>query len=161
MFSIQEYKLELKLENIVIGQGLCKLANENKYKELTNELGWEDELVVFTCEVLFTFSKEDSWYANMKHFFNHGSFHNHFTHKGRREFILKSPQYTLINDILSRRNHDGVLLIFLEKEDAHKVLKDLHDGLVGGHYARETTPEIFLRDGYYFHTLFKHAHTKK
>jgi hypothetical protein len=52
-------------------------------------------------------------------------------------------------------NYDGVLLRFLEKEDVEKVLRELHDGPTGGHFAGETTSHKILREGYYWPTLFK------
>jgi hypothetical protein len=39
------------------------------------------------------------------------------------------------------------------------VLKELHDGPVGGHFAGNTTAHKILRAGYYWPTLFKDAHT--
>lgn len=39
------------------------------------------------------------------------------------------------------------------------VLRDLHDGPMGGHYARDTTMHKVMRVGYYWPTLFKYAHT--
>jgi hypothetical protein len=56
-------------------------------------------------------------------------------------------------------NYDGVLLICLEREDADNVLKDLHDGPVGGNFVGNTITHKILRVGYYWPTLFKDAHT--
>ena len=36
--------------------------------------------------------------------------------------------------MLFQKNYEGVLLRFLGKEDAEKVLKDHHDGPTGGHF---------------------------
>jgi hypothetical protein len=57
-----------------------------------------------------------------------------------------------------RKNYEGVLLRCLEKEYTKKVLKDLNDGAVGGHFARETITHKVLRDGYYWPTMFQDAH---
>ena len=46
----------------------------------------------------------------------------------------------------------------LEHEDAAKVVKELHDGLIGGNYSGDTTAHKILRVGYYWPTLFKDAH---
>jgi hypothetical protein len=51
-----------------------------------------------------------------------------------------------------------VLLRCLERKDADKVLKELHDGLAGGHFAGNTTTHKVLRVNYYWLTLFKDAH---
>jgi hypothetical protein len=72
---------------------------------------------------------------------------------------LKSEQYHLINSVLFRVNYDGVILRCLEREDADKVLKELHDGPVGGHSVGNTTTHKILRADYYWPTLFRDAHT--
>ena len=56
-------------------------------------------------------------------------------------------------------NYDGVVLICLERDDADKFMKELHDGPVGRHFAGNTTAHKILRVGYYWPTLFKDAHT--
>jgi hypothetical protein len=61
--------------------------------------------------------------------------------------------------VLFHVNYDGVLLICLEREDANKVLKEIHDGYVGGHFPGNTTTHKILRVGYYWPTLFRDAHT--
>ena len=51
----------------------------------------------------------------------------------------------------------------MEKDDAERILIELHDGPVGGHFSGETTTHKVLREGYYWPTLFKdaHAHARK
>ena len=51
----------------------------------------------------------------------------------------------------------------LEKEDAKRVITELHDGPAKGHFSRDTTAHKILRAGYYWPTLFKdaHAHVRK
>jgi hypothetical protein len=46
----------------------------------------------------------------------------------------------------------------LEKDDAEKVLSELHDGLAGGHFGGDTTTHKVLRAGYYWPTLFIDSH---
>jgi len=53
--------------------------------------------------------------------------------KNKRALRLKENQYQLVNGILFRNNYNFVLLGFLEKSKAKKVLQELHDGPVGGH----------------------------
>jgi hypothetical protein len=59
---------------------------------------------------------------------------------------------------LFRNNYDRVLLLCLKKKDANISMKDLHDGLGGGHFPRETTAHKVLRAGYYWPKVFKDAH---
>jgi hypothetical protein len=48
------------------------------------------------------------------------------------------------------------------KDEVDKVLFDLHDGPVGGHFGGDTTAHKILHAGYYWPTLFKdtHAHAQ-
>jgi len=71
---------------------------------------------------------------------------------------MKSLQYQLLHGILFRKNYDRVFLRCLEKQDADKVLKDMHDGPTGGHFLGDTIAHKVLRNGYYLPTLFKDAH---
>ena len=50
------------------------------------------------------------------------------------------------------------MLRCLEHEDVAKVVKELHDGPVGGHYSGDNTSHKILMAGYYWPTLFKDAH---
>ena len=86
-------------------------------------------------------------------------FPEHWNSKQRRALRLKSTSYQIINGVLFRKNYDGVFLRCLEREDATKVVKELHDHSVGGHFSRDTTDHKILRAGiYYWPTLFKDAH---
>jgi hypothetical protein len=57
-----------------------------------------------------------------------------------------------------RQNFDGVLMHCLEKDEAEKVLLELHAGEDGGHFGGDTTAHKILRVGYYWPTLFRDAH---
>jgi hypothetical protein len=46
----------------------------------------------------------------------------------------------------------------LEKDEAEKVLLELHAREAGGNFGGDTTAHKVLREGYYWHTLFKDAH---
>ena len=71
---------------------------------------------------------------------------------------MKSTSYQIINEVLFRKNYDGVFLRCLEQEDAFKVVKELDDGPARGHFSVDTTTHNILIDGYYWPTLFKDAH---
>ena len=72
----------------------------------------------------------------------------------KRALRLKYDPYLLIDNILSRRNSDGVLLRCLDKDETEVILKELHSRPAGGHFGGETTAHKILRDGYYWPTLF-------
>ena len=72
-------------------------------------------------------------------------------------------QLHIIDGILFRKNYNGVLLRCLEKEDTKKVITELHDKPVGGHFSEDMKTHKILRARYYWPTLFKdvHAHVRK
>lgn len=83
----------------------------------------------------------------------------HLNYTKKRAMRLKYKQYQIVNDILFRVSYDFVLLIFLEKSKAKRVLQELHDGPAGRHYAGDATTHKILRIGYYWPTLFKDEHS--
>jgi len=64
----------------------------------------------------------------------------------------------MINDVLFRKNFDGVLLCCLEKDESEKFMTELHSSNAGGHFAGETIDHKVLRARYYWPTLFRDAH---
>jgi transposase InsO family protein len=67
-------------------------------------------------------------------------------------------KYCLTEDGLGWRNPDGVILRCVNKEEAKKLLEELHSGYCGGHFASRTTAHKILRAGYYWPTLFSDTH---
>ena len=71
---------------------------------------------------------------------------------------MKYSQYKLIDGVFIRYNYDNFLYRCLRKDNAKHIFIELHDGMEGGHFSRETTAHKVLRVGYYKPTLFKYAH---
>ena len=92
------------------------------------------------------------------HYLQAGLLPEHWNSKERRALHLKSASYQIVEEILFRKNYDGVLLRCLEKEDVRKVMIELHDEPAKGHFFGDTIAHKILRDGYYWPTLFKYAH---
>jgi hypothetical protein len=102
---------------------------------------------------------KESFYGKLTYLLHHGTCPENINPRERIYLMLKYTQYHLVNLVLFRVNYDAVLLRCLEREDADKVLKEPHDGPVGGHFSRDTIAHNILRDNYYWPTLFKDAHT--
>ena len=83
------------------------------------------------------------------HYLQEGYLPEHWSSKQRRALRLKSASYQIIDGVLFRKNYDGVFLMCLEHEDAKKVIAELHDGPVGGHFSGDTTTHKILRARYY------------
>jgi hypothetical protein len=95
----------------------------------------------------------------MKYHFTHGIAPQYIEPKTKRDRRLKSSQCHLAWGILFKNKYDGVFLRCLEKDDAKKVLSELHNDPVGGNFEGDTITHKIPRVGYYFPTLFIDAHT--
>jgi hypothetical protein len=158
MTSLQEYDLEITPAQIVRGQGLCKLVVDSVEK-LESQINTSTVNQHKEKQISCAQTTPNSWYENIRFYLLHGSAPHNIDPKNRRALRLKSASFQLINDILFRKNFDGVFLRCLEKEESEKVLVELHSGDVGGHFGGDTTAHKVLRAGYYWPTLFKDAHT--
>jgi hypothetical protein len=146
--DLQEYDLEIKPTKIVKGKGLCKLTDESPCVESQEDALYQDS-ETFEKEVSYIPVSSDPWFYEMKYYLTHGSTPHYLDPKKKRALRLKSTQYQLIQGILCKKNYDGVFLRCLEKRDAEKILSDLHDGPMGGHYGGDTTTHKILRARYY------------
>lgn len=164
---VQEYNLKIKSVKIVQGQGLCELvveALENKegaskepeaqsmecaQVEFREEPLWINEMLMCEGVTLEALLDPESSYYDIRFYLTRGSCPEHMDASQRRVLRLKPNQYNLANDTLYIRNYDGIWLRCLEKDDADHILKEMHDGQIGGHYGGETTAHKILRAGYY------------
>jgi hypothetical protein len=154
--SLQEYDLDITLAQIFRGQGLCKLVvdlaigQQNETNMLIQDQHNQNQIC---CEKNLT----SPWYHDIKFYLIHGSTPHHLDAKKWREMRLKYASFQLVNGILFHHNFDGILMRYLEKDEADKVLLELHAGEAGGHFGGDTTAHKVLREGYYWPTLFKDA----
>jgi hypothetical protein len=156
--SLQEYDLEITPTQIMRGQGLCKLVVDSEIEQQENSdksnLEQRDQNLVCCTQNLVS-----PWYDNIIFCLENGSAPRHLDPAKRRALRLKFTSFHLVNGILFRQNFDGVLMRCLEKDEAEKVLLELHAGEAGGHFGGDTTAHKVLRAGYYWPTLFRDAHT--
>jgi hypothetical protein len=145
METVQEFDIDIKPAKLVKGQGLCKLVVEAQ-DQVNEHPGWENEMALWCGEALYISPGKESWYEKLTYLLHHGTCLVNLNPRERRSLKLKSTQYHLINLVLFRVNYDGVFLRCLEHEDADKVLKELHDGPAGGHFARNTITHKILID---------------
>ena len=149
--ALQEYDVEIKPANIVKGQGFCKmLAGASLISKISSS-----EVQMYEVSL----NDIESLYTDIIFYLKNGYAPSNLDYTKKRDLRLKAKQYQLVNDVLFRMNYDSVLLRCLEKTESEKVLQELHDGLAGGHYARDTTTHKILCMGYYWPTLFKDAHS--
>jgi hypothetical protein len=98
---------------------------------------------LFEKEVCYIPVGSDPWFYETKYYLTHGSTPHYLDPKKKRDKIFPISADT---GSLCRKHYDGVFLRCLEKRDAEKVLFDLHDGPIGGHYGGDTTAHKILRE---------------
>ena len=99
------------------------------------------------------------WYDHIKFFLHNGFAPEILDPKKIRALRLKSSPYQLIDNVLFRNNYDGVFLRCMEKDQSDKFLFKFHAGPVGGHFLGDTIAHKIIREGYYWPTLFRYAHS--
>ena len=156
MLALQEYDLEINPAKIVIQQGLCLPAAQSNDPEQEQQWIQEEDMSIDTTDVISAPSFE--WYDDIRFYLTYGYAPPTLDFKKRRTMRLKATPYQFIDNVLFRRNYDGVFLRCLEKLEAKNLLFEMHVGPARGHFSGETTAHKVLRVGYYCPALFKDAH---
>jgi hypothetical protein len=155
--SLQEYDIEITPTQIVRGQGVCKLVADSFIGQ-QNETDMLIQDQYNQNQICYAQNLTSPWYDDIKFYLMHGSAPQHLDPKKRRALRLKFASFQLVNGILFCQNFDGILMRCLEKDEAEKVLLELHAGEAGGHFGGDITAQKVLRVGCYWPTLFKDTH---
>jgi hypothetical protein len=73
---------------------------------------------------------------------------------------LKALKFCILEGSLFWKDPGGILLNYLLKDEAEKVLQDFHAGDYGGHLNWKTKANKILKAGFYWPTLFTDVHQK-
>jgi hypothetical protein len=101
---------------------------------------------------------EHPWYKNLVYYFqNQRCLGNLYTHH-RRRICLESTRYVIIGDFLFRRFVYGMLIRYVNNEEAQKLLQEAHGSSnsiihVGGHFSAKTTAFKIIRKRYYWPSI--------
>eukprot|EP00253_Pinus_taeda_P027681 PITA_27681 len=149
---LQEYDLEIRPTKIVRGQGFCRiLAGASNIPESSDTDPTEEINQVSVTD-------SESQYADLIFYLKNGHAPPHLSYKSKRAIRLKAKSFTIIDNVLFKKNYDSILLRCLEKTEAQKVLQELHDGPAGGHFGADTTAHKIIHAGYYWPSLFRDTH---
>jgi hypothetical protein len=149
--QIHEYDLEIKPSKIIKGKGLAKMLTERNQEAI--EIGEKEQINIIVSEI-----ENNEWYSDVIYYLKNLTCPDHLVDHKRRALRLKAMKYCLTEDGLGWRNPDGVILRCVNKEEADKLMVDLHSGYCGGHFAARTTAHNILRAGYYWPTIFSDTH---
>jgi hypothetical protein len=125
---------------------LSRMAGKEKNTEV------EEGLLLRTL-VLQRKWAENSWYKDV-YLFLESLVYTKSTVYERERIRRMAMRFVIKNDVLYHKDSDGGLKICLEKEDVKMVLKEYHDGAVGGHFGRDITIERVRRD-FWWPTIWK------
>lgn len=70
---------------------------------------------------------------------------------------MKASKFFIMDNTLFWKNHEGILLNYLLKEESDKVLQEFHVGDCGRHLYWKSTTDKSLRAGFYWSTLFSNV----
>lgn len=79
--------------------------------------------------------------------------------KEKRALKMKENAYAMIYGILFRMIFYGVLLRCLPLGTTEETLRDMHEGVCGGHFASQVTTHYIIREGFYWPTISKDAYS--
>ena len=78
-----------------------------------------------------------------------------FSKDERRKLHHLAKNYVIICDTLYYRGIDSILRHYLTLEEVESVLNDCHSGACGSHLSGLATAQKKLREGYFWHSIFK------
>ena len=104
---------------------------------------------------LFSIQIVDEYYADIIHFLTTGWEPVEFTKQQKKQSVVKVADFTLITGHLYKLGLDEVLrrCIMLHEKDA--IIREVHLGTVGGHFAGKPTAQKILTAGLWWPTLHK------
>ncbi|XP_059066471.1 uncharacterized protein LOC131857772 [Cryptomeria japonica] len=127
--KVMEYDIEVKVTKLIRGKDLCEhMAGHSSEGEGSKK----EEFLVIQDEVQTTVPiEENSWMQEIIHILLNGEYPQRMDKAKRRYFRLYSIPYVLVDGILFRKDHNGILLRCIDNDQTVKVLHEFHDGPIG------------------------------
>jgi len=150
--TILEYDIEIRPTKLIKGQGLAQLMTETNCQALDiNELDDNQEMATPQISQAFL---DSPWYADIIYVLLNLQAPPGLSRTKQRFLKMKSLKFCILDGVLFWKNHEGILLNCLLKDEANKVLDEFHAGDCGGHLYWKSTADKILRAGFYWPTLF-------
>jgi hypothetical protein len=150
---LQEFYYEVKVR---LGK---QHANAGFFSMLDGVPSLENVDDCFLDETLFQVNiNSDSWYGELLLFLQTSQLRNNMTIEEAAVLLRKARPYYLVKGLLHKEGADGRAYRCLEKGDVRTVMQAMHEGEVGGHFAKERTARKILAAGYWWPTLHKDVH---
>ena len=91
----------------------------------------------------------NDWRVEIAHYLKNPS------RKVTRKLRYKSTKYVLLDDQLYYKIVDGVLLEYLNQEEAKVLMGEIHEGICGAHQSSYKMKWISRRSGYFWPTILE------
>ncbi len=75
----------------------------------------------------------------------------------KQKFAIKVEPFTLKEEIMYRVGQDNIMRKCLTTSEAQILLKEPHEGVVGGHFFIDIIAKKILDEGYWWPTLFNNT----
>ena len=93
------------------------------------------------------------WYYDIMKFLEMGIYLDGANKRECRSVKVVAMQYILCGGQLYMRSYDGIHLCFLKKEEAERVMEEVHQGICGPHMNGRMLAKKILRIVYYWSTM--------
>ncbi|XP_058722923.1 uncharacterized protein LOC131594738 [Vicia villosa] len=98
------------------------------------------------------------WYHDIKKFLETQEYPPEASVTDKKFLRRFAAKFYLNGGVLYKRHHDGVLLRCVVKEEASKIIEEMHEGEFGTHSSGHTMAKKILRAGYYWSTMETDCH---
>ena len=100
---------------------------------------------------------EDAWILEVTIFLTIGLPPEHISADERKRLVVRSRNFSLLNDILYHKGADGIWRRVVRQFEKSVILRESHCGIAGGHYAGETILRKIWNSGLRWPKIMKDA----
>jgi len=139
--KLLEYDVDIKPTKLIKGHGLakiladsnCKALGLNYINNLTKETGQIYSQPEDTSLQVHEKYHISNWYKDIVYLLQHLETPPDFDKSKSRSLRLKTVKYCIMNQCLYWKDPGGILLKFLDDDEANLIMADMHEGLCGVH----------------------------
>ncbi|XP_027368366.1 uncharacterized protein LOC113874337 [Abrus precatorius] len=115
------------------------------------------------CQMIEGESNGKPWYHDIKSYLKNQEYPLNATDNDKRTLRRLAMSFFLNGEVLYKRNHDMVLLRYVDDSEAQKIMEEIHEGSFGTYANGHAMAKKILRAGYYWLAMetdyFQHAKT--
>ena len=152
---MQEFDMEIRdkrgVENVVADH-LSRLegTRENSETSLIHEQFLDEQIMAIRDYI--------PWFADFVNYLSCHVLPPDLTTQPRKKFLHDANYYLWDEPFLFRRCSDQVICRCVPEEEFLDILHHCHSAPYGGHFGAIRTAHKVLQSGFYWPSLFKHAH---